>query len=123
MLTILHLITGLEAGGAERMLVRLATATDRGRFRPVVVSMTDQAGRTTQYTYDNANQLRSIIELASPASQNTTSYDYDINGNRITSTDKNAHSTQSAFDFFFNAKGLEQRHRFLIEDEVCRQTG
>ena len=40
MLIILHLITGLEAGGAERMLVRLATATDRNRFRPVVVSIT-----------------------------------------------------------------------------------
>jgi glycosyltransferase involved in cell wall biosynthesis len=39
--TILHLITGLGAGGAERMLVRLATATDRTRFRSVVVSMTD----------------------------------------------------------------------------------
>jgi len=33
--TILHLITGLEAGGAERMLVRLAGATDRDRFRSV----------------------------------------------------------------------------------------
>src|SRR3954466_3816686 len=40
--TILHLITGLEAGGAERMLVRLAGATDRARFRSVVVSMTDR---------------------------------------------------------------------------------
>jgi glycosyltransferase involved in cell wall biosynthesis len=40
MRTILHLITGLEAGGAERMLVRLATATDQARFRSVVVSMT-----------------------------------------------------------------------------------
>jgi len=40
--TILHLITGLEAGGAERMLVRLAGATDRDRFRSVVVSMTDR---------------------------------------------------------------------------------
>src|SRR3954451_3015646 len=40
--TILHLITGLDAGGAERMLVRLAGATDRDRFRSVVVSMTDR---------------------------------------------------------------------------------
>jgi len=39
--TILHLITGLETGGAEGMLARLVTRTDRSRFRSVVVSMTD----------------------------------------------------------------------------------
>jgi glycosyltransferase involved in cell wall biosynthesis len=42
MLTILHLITGLDTGGAERMLFQLATRTDRTRFRTVVVSMTDR---------------------------------------------------------------------------------
>ncbi|HEV2187753.1 MAG TPA: glycosyltransferase, partial [Stellaceae bacterium] len=40
MLTVLHLITGLETGGAEGMLARLATGSDRKRFRHVVVSMT-----------------------------------------------------------------------------------
>src|SRR5438105_14183009 len=40
MITILHLITGLETGGAERMLAHLAVRTDRRRFRSVVVSMT-----------------------------------------------------------------------------------
>jgi glycosyltransferase involved in cell wall biosynthesis len=40
MLTVLHLITGLETGGAEGMLARLATGSDRERFRQVVVSMT-----------------------------------------------------------------------------------
>src|SRR5579864_96047 len=40
MLTVLHLITGLETGGAEGMLARLATGSDRQRFRHVVVSMT-----------------------------------------------------------------------------------
>jgi glycosyltransferase involved in cell wall biosynthesis len=40
MLTVLHLITGLETGGAEGMLARLATGSDRVRFRHVVVSMT-----------------------------------------------------------------------------------
>jgi glycosyltransferase involved in cell wall biosynthesis len=42
MVTILHLITGLETGGAEGMLARLVTRTDRSRFRSVVVSMTDR---------------------------------------------------------------------------------
>jgi glycosyltransferase involved in cell wall biosynthesis len=41
MITVLHLITGLETGGAEGMLARLVTRTDRSRFRSVVVSMTD----------------------------------------------------------------------------------
>lgn len=40
MITVLHLITGLEIGGAERMLAQLVTRTDRERFRPVVVSLT-----------------------------------------------------------------------------------
>ena len=41
MVTIVHLITGLETGGAERMLSRLVRRTDRARFRSVVVSITD----------------------------------------------------------------------------------
>src|SRR5258708_33804991 len=40
MLTILHLITGLETGGAEGMLARLVAGSDRERFRHIVVSMT-----------------------------------------------------------------------------------
>jgi glycosyltransferase involved in cell wall biosynthesis len=41
MLTVLHLITGLEAGGAQHALLRLVAHTDRRRFRSVVVSLTD----------------------------------------------------------------------------------
>jgi glycosyltransferase involved in cell wall biosynthesis len=37
---ILHLITGLETGGAEGTLDRLVTGMDRARFASVVVSMT-----------------------------------------------------------------------------------
>jgi len=40
MITIVHLITGLETAGAERMLFRLVARTDRDRFRSVVVSIT-----------------------------------------------------------------------------------
>jgi glycosyltransferase involved in cell wall biosynthesis len=47
MVTIVHLITGLDTGGAERMLLRLVARTDRDRFRPVVVSITD-AGKIGQ---------------------------------------------------------------------------
>jgi glycosyltransferase involved in cell wall biosynthesis len=37
---VLHLITGLETGGAERMLARLVGRIDRARFPSAVVSMT-----------------------------------------------------------------------------------
>lgn len=40
MATVLHLITGLETGGAERTLVRVVTRLDMRRHRSVVVSMT-----------------------------------------------------------------------------------
>jgi len=40
MITVLHLITGLETGGAERMALHLAAGIDRAAFQPVVVSMT-----------------------------------------------------------------------------------
>lgn len=39
---ILHLITGLGTGGAESMLYKLLSATDRDRYEPVVLSMIDR---------------------------------------------------------------------------------
>jgi glycosyltransferase involved in cell wall biosynthesis len=39
MIRIVHLITGLETGGAERALSHLVASTDRDRFRSVVVSI------------------------------------------------------------------------------------
>jgi glycosyltransferase involved in cell wall biosynthesis len=44
MITVVHLITGLGTGGAERMLVRLAATSDRARFRTIVVAMTGVGG-------------------------------------------------------------------------------
>lgn len=41
MIPIIHLITGLETGGAERMLARLVAGIDRDRFHNTVVSMTN----------------------------------------------------------------------------------
>ena len=40
MLTVAHLITGLQTGGAESMLSRLACNIDRSKFRTIVISMT-----------------------------------------------------------------------------------
>jgi glycosyltransferase involved in cell wall biosynthesis len=39
-LRIVHLITGLEAGGAERMLTRVVAGSDHDRFVSLVISMT-----------------------------------------------------------------------------------
>jgi glycosyltransferase involved in cell wall biosynthesis len=41
-ITLIHLITELNMGGAEQMLFKLVTRMDRERFRCIVVSMTDQ---------------------------------------------------------------------------------
>jgi glycosyltransferase involved in cell wall biosynthesis len=41
MIAVAHLITGLETGGAERMLAQLAARMDQARFRSIVISMTD----------------------------------------------------------------------------------
>jgi hypothetical protein len=42
MIKILHIITDLGVGGAERMLLKLLTKTDRNRFDPTVVSLTSE---------------------------------------------------------------------------------
>jgi glycosyltransferase involved in cell wall biosynthesis len=41
-LRVLHIITGLQVAGAETMLVKLLSATDRARFEPMVISLTDR---------------------------------------------------------------------------------
>lgn len=38
---ILHIITSLDMGGAQSMLVKLLSVTDRSRFEPVVISLLD----------------------------------------------------------------------------------
>src|ERR1051326_2092695 len=64
-----------------------------------LASVTDQAGAVVQYTYDSANQLRSVIQLNHPdPAHHTTAYNYDANGNLNTLTDANSHTTQNGFD-------------------------
>ena len=41
-LRILHVSVGLESGGAEMMLYQLVSRTDRSRFDPYVISLTDE---------------------------------------------------------------------------------
>ena len=44
---VLHVITGLRTGGAERMLCQLLSAMDRQRWDPVVISLTDGSSPET----------------------------------------------------------------------------
>lgn len=42
MINVLHIITGLSTGGAETMLFKLLSGTDRKKYSPIVVSLTDK---------------------------------------------------------------------------------
>ncbi len=42
MVRIVHVITGLEPGGAEQLLVRVASRLERARYDPVVISLTER---------------------------------------------------------------------------------
>ena len=59
MLTIVHLITGLETGGAERVLSHLVARCSRDRFRSVVVSIRDP-GRMASAIADAGVKVRSL---------------------------------------------------------------
>ncbi|HYH21849.1 MAG TPA: glycosyltransferase [Azospirillum sp.] len=48
MITIAHLITGLQTGGAETMLAKLVGSMDSTRFRNIVISMTDGGSIATE---------------------------------------------------------------------------
>lgn len=51
MITIAHVITGLELGGAETMLYKLITNTDKEKFHHIVISLTSEGhyGKIIKY--------------------------------------------------------------------------
>jgi glycosyltransferase involved in cell wall biosynthesis len=59
MITVVHLITGLETGGAEQMLARLVTRIDRDKFRSIVICMTEP-GTTGRIIADAGIPLYSL---------------------------------------------------------------
>jgi glycosyltransferase involved in cell wall biosynthesis len=46
MIRVVHIITGLEPGGAEHQLVNVVSRLDRSRFHPVVISLTGRGPLT-----------------------------------------------------------------------------
>jgi RHS repeat-associated protein len=66
-----------------------------------LASITDQAENVVQYTYDAANQLKTVVQVNHPnPSNNTNYYGYDSLGNLAGLTDENLHTTQNGFDLF-----------------------
>ena len=72
-----------------------------------LASVTDQAGAVVQYTYDAANQLKTVVQTASPNTANNTNYyGYDPLGNLTGLTDENLHTTQNLFDLYGDTEAL-----------------
>jgi uncharacterized delta-60 repeat protein len=68
-------------------------------------SQTDELGRTTTYKYDDAGQLIEVDQpqVADPAHPSNlvtpvTKYTYDANGDELTQTDANNHTTTFTYD-------------------------
>jgi RHS repeat-associated protein len=71
-----------------------------------LASVTDQAGHVVQYTYDAANQLKTVVQTNSPnTSNNTNAYGYDPDGNLTGISDENNHITQMTFDQLYQLSG------------------
>jgi RHS repeat-associated protein len=82
-----------------------------------LASVTDQASNTVQYTYDAANQLKTVVQTASPnTSNNTNLYGYDPLGNLTGLTDENIHTTVNAFNFF------NQPVQKILPDQTLTET-
>jgi len=64
-----------------------------------LASVTDQAQNVVQYTYDAANQLKTVVQVNHPnPSNNTNLYGYNPLGNLTALTDENLNTTQNSFD-------------------------
>jgi YD repeat-containing protein len=68
-------------------------------------SQTDELGRVTSYKYNDAGELIEVDQpqIPDPAHSNTlvtpvTKYTYDANGNELTQTDANNHTTTFTYD-------------------------
>jgi RHS repeat-associated protein len=58
--------------------------------------VTDQNGKMTRYTYDDADRLTAVTDAA----QNPTQYAYDTENNLLSITDANGHQTSFTYDAF-----------------------
>jgi RHS repeat-associated protein len=69
-----------------------------------VIRITNAAGMVTRYGYDSAGRLAEVIENERPnaptnSSTNVrTTFTYDANGNLLTQTDANGHTTRHSYD-------------------------
>ena len=71
----------------------------------LVESVTDRAGRTTSFVYD---ELKRLIESTNPENGITT-HTYDANGNLLSFTDPENHTTTFDYDLGSREKNLLKR--------------
>ena len=74
-----------------------STESEHYDFLGRMDSKTDQAGKITQYGYDNVGRLTSVTQFLNGLPL-VTSYGYDEVGNRISQTDANTHTTLYSYD-------------------------
>ena len=104
MIRVMHLITGLRAGGAEAMLAKLVNTLDRDSFENIVVSMTDggeladrikEAGVAVFHLGLSPGvpdpraywRLRALIRMARPDILQTWLYHADLLGSVVAAGD------------------------------------
>ena len=58
MVRIAHIITGLNTGGAETMLYKLLSGTDRARFNPLVISLVDNGSQAARIAETQLDHIR-----------------------------------------------------------------
>jgi YD repeat-containing protein len=94
-------VTGITTGtGAAAQSVTLSYGTDR-------TTLTDGLGNVTQYQYNAAGELTSVIAPSVNGVSPTTTYTYDANGNLLTSTDPDGAVTAYQYDANGNLLSVE----------------
>src|SRR5260370_39730558 len=67
-------------------------------YRGRRTSVTDQNGKTTTYTYDDADRLLTVTDAATPG--NVTTYGYDTESNLTSIKDASNNTTSFTYDAF-----------------------
>src|SRR5439155_10680556 len=86
-----RLYSEMDPNGHETTFSYITSGQDKWKL----LTLTDRAGNTTNYSYDNVNQVTTVA-APTPAGQTarTTKYTYDANGKPVTITDPLGRLTQ-----------------------------
>ncbi|TME54491.1 MAG: RHS repeat protein [Chloroflexi bacterium] len=86
-----RLYSEMDPNGHETTFSYITSGQDKWKL----LTLTDRAGNTTNYSYDNVN-LTTTVAAPTPGGQTarTTRYTYDVNGKPVTITDPLSRQTQ-----------------------------